>query len=399
MVKVFTITLLLAYLQINAQYNSHMIGIKTYELTNHLGNVLEVTIDRKIQQNTAAEIVAFNDYYPYGMLMEGRQRQKKTSNYRYAFQGQEKDDGIKGIGNSYNYTYRMHDSRLGRFFEVDPLSSKYPHYSSYQFSGNRLLDAIELEGLEEYLFTQTYDENNEVVETSLVWDENATPLEGEKVYYKIKYQKGEFSVEAHGIKQASDISNSSFLVPTVAPQSIINTSEYYAFRDQDFKIRSKLMGLDVTSPDYYLDYGDVNIRRFKLAKEKLSPRGQEWLDRTLLHLQRDIEQRISNEPDLEFYNDKFNDFAFDSHVPAYEKSGLFSLPIKDLYVIGTTPKLSHLLSEESLRQVRYISHDYIENAQNRAVEESTEIVTNSISSYINESVRNAIRSIFILPKR
>ncbi len=31
------------------------------------------------------------------------------------FQGQEKDDEIKGEGNSLNYTYRMHDPRLGGF--------------------------------------------------------------------------------------------------------------------------------------------------------------------------------------------------------------------------------------------------------------------------------------------
>jgi RHS repeat-associated protein len=71
--------------------------------------------------------------------------------YRYGFQGQEKDDEIKGEGNSLNYTFRMHDPRVGRFFAVDPLTSKYPHYSPYQFSGNRLIDAIELEGLEEHV--------------------------------------------------------------------------------------------------------------------------------------------------------------------------------------------------------------------------------------------------------
>ena len=42
----------------------------------------------------------------------------------------------------------MHDPRVGRFFAVDPLTGKYPFYSPYQFSGNRVIDAIELEGLE-----------------------------------------------------------------------------------------------------------------------------------------------------------------------------------------------------------------------------------------------------------
>src|SRR5690554_141979 len=68
--------------------------------------------------------------------------------YRYGFQSQERDDEIKGRGNSYNYTYRMHDTRLGRFFAVDPLSAKYPWNSSYAFSENRVIDGIELEGLE-----------------------------------------------------------------------------------------------------------------------------------------------------------------------------------------------------------------------------------------------------------
>src|SRR5690554_2148410 len=68
--------------------------------------------------------------------------------YRYGFQGQEKDDEIKGEGNSINYKYRMHDTRVGRFLSIDPLAKKYPFYSPYVFSGNRVIDAYELEGME-----------------------------------------------------------------------------------------------------------------------------------------------------------------------------------------------------------------------------------------------------------
>jgi hypothetical protein len=42
----------------------------------------------------------------------------------------------------------MHDPRLGRFFSVDPITSKYPELTSYQFSSNRLIDGVEWEGLE-----------------------------------------------------------------------------------------------------------------------------------------------------------------------------------------------------------------------------------------------------------
>ncbi len=75
-------------------------------------------------------------------------RTSTGNDYRYGFQGQEKDDELKGKGNSLNYTFRMHDPRVGRFFAVDPLFKKYPWNSPYAFSENRLIDGIELEGLE-----------------------------------------------------------------------------------------------------------------------------------------------------------------------------------------------------------------------------------------------------------
>ncbi|WP_438968538.1 N-acetylmuramoyl-L-alanine amidase [Nonlabens sp.] len=84
------------------------------------------------------------------MLLNNRHGSVDSDAYRYGFQGQERDDEVKGEGNSYNYTFRMHDPRLGRFFAVDPLTSKFPYYTPYQFSGNKVIHAIELEGLEEW---------------------------------------------------------------------------------------------------------------------------------------------------------------------------------------------------------------------------------------------------------
>jgi len=77
-------------------------------------------------------------------------RYNPEPDYRYGFQGQEVDNELKGgKGNSLNYKYRMHDPRVGRFFAVDPLTKKYPHYSPYSFSGNKVVHRIELEGLED----------------------------------------------------------------------------------------------------------------------------------------------------------------------------------------------------------------------------------------------------------
>jgi RHS repeat-associated protein len=75
-------------------------------------------------------------------------RHGAVDSYRYGFQGQEKDDEVKGEGNSVNYKYRMHDLRLGRFFAVDPLFKQYAYNSPYAFSENKLIQFVELEGLE-----------------------------------------------------------------------------------------------------------------------------------------------------------------------------------------------------------------------------------------------------------
>ena len=46
------------------------------------------------------------------------------------------------------FEFRMHDTRIGRFWSVDPLAGKFPWNSSYAFAENRVVDGRELEGLE-----------------------------------------------------------------------------------------------------------------------------------------------------------------------------------------------------------------------------------------------------------
>jgi hypothetical protein len=46
------------------------------------------------------------------------------------------------------FKWRNHQPDIGRFFNVDPLSEKYVYNSPYAFSENRVVDGVELEGLE-----------------------------------------------------------------------------------------------------------------------------------------------------------------------------------------------------------------------------------------------------------
>lgn len=72
-------------------------------------------------------------------------------NYRYGFNGMEKDD--ENFEGSYDFGARIYDGRIGRFVSKDPLLASSPYYSSYMFAGNKPIIAIDREGLEEY-FTQ-----------------------------------------------------------------------------------------------------------------------------------------------------------------------------------------------------------------------------------------------------
>lgn len=72
----------------------------------------------------------------------------RIRSYRFGFNGQLKDSEIYGEGNAYDFTERMYDPRISRFFSVDGLSDEYPWFSPYQFAGNTPIQAIDLDGLE-----------------------------------------------------------------------------------------------------------------------------------------------------------------------------------------------------------------------------------------------------------
>ncbi len=66
--------------------------------------------------------------------------------YRYGFNGMEKDDEVKGGGNSYDYGARMYDSRLGRWLSIDEMVDRYPYVSPYNYALDMPIIATDREG-------------------------------------------------------------------------------------------------------------------------------------------------------------------------------------------------------------------------------------------------------------
>jgi RHS repeat-associated protein len=113
---------------------------------NAAGTKTSSTADGALDYYTA-DVKNYADYYPFGSLEPNRHGGE--TGYRYGFNGMEMDDEVKDLpGTSYNFKYRVHDPRVGRFLSLDPLSKEYPWNSPYAFAENKVIRYVELEGLE-----------------------------------------------------------------------------------------------------------------------------------------------------------------------------------------------------------------------------------------------------------
>ena len=165
-------------------------GSKKFELSNHLGNVLAVVSDKKrgfsdgttasnYVDNYLAEVVSANDYFPFGMQMPSRSFD--SPDYRYGFNGKEKDENGEwgetpyidpdtgeekvNILTHYDYGFRIYNPGIGRFLSVDPLTNEYPFLTPYQFASNSPIAGIDLDGLE----FQSFHESNLRISDGQTW--------------------------------------------------------------------------------------------------------------------------------------------------------------------------------------------------------------------------------------
>lgn len=104
--------------------------------------------------------------------------------YRFGFNGMEKDDEAKGAGNSYDFGARIYDSRLGRFYSLDPLMNMQPFISPYSFAWNQPIWAIDANGELRIILTIVYtnSDGTQSTSTSVIYDKNVLEEENGQVY-------------------------------------------------------------------------------------------------------------------------------------------------------------------------------------------------------------------------
>ena len=136
---------------------------RQYELTNYFGNILNIITDRKIAESDFAdnpkvayfmsEGVSYSDYLPFGQVMPNRHHD--DNQYRYGFNGMEKDNEIKGDGNSYTSDFRQLDPRIGRWLSPDPVTKH--SLSPYNSMSNNPILNIDPKGNDDYKVNKNGD--------------------------------------------------------------------------------------------------------------------------------------------------------------------------------------------------------------------------------------------------
>ena len=69
-----------------------------------------------------------------------------TGGYRYFFNGQEGDNEVFGEVANFGYEFRQYDSRLGRWWSIDPKWSEYPRVSPYVFCNGSPVMLMDVKG-------------------------------------------------------------------------------------------------------------------------------------------------------------------------------------------------------------------------------------------------------------
>ncbi|MFN8393775.1 MAG: RHS repeat-associated core domain-containing protein [Bacteroidia bacterium] len=78
--------------------------------------------------------------------------------YRYGFNGMERDDEVKGAGMSYDFGARVYDPRVGRWWSLDRMSHLYRSSSAYCFGLDSPIFLLDCDG------NEIYDSNGNKVE-------------------------------------------------------------------------------------------------------------------------------------------------------------------------------------------------------------------------------------------
>ncbi|MFA7325137.1 MAG: RHS repeat-associated core domain-containing protein [Candidatus Kapaibacterium sp.] len=141
----------------NASYRvqQRIPDFRRYEIKDHLGNVRTVIADYKNPELTAPPISAWkyladvkniSNMYPYGKSYGTNAIYNAAEDYRYGFNGKEKEKNMDASGDITDFGARVYDSELPMFLSPDPKEGMFANKSTYSISANNPILNIDVNG-------------------------------------------------------------------------------------------------------------------------------------------------------------------------------------------------------------------------------------------------------------
>jgi hypothetical protein len=190
-------------------YNvDNYVGAKRYELKDHLGNVVVVISDRRIQHSSDGvtvdyylpDIIWAADSYAYGSNMPGRTYNPGGGPpYKYGFNGQEKSLEIDPAGNLNTAEFWEYDTRTGQRWNLDPMARS--NTSGYSVLGNNPIVNTDPNGLDWIKIGNKYKFNKDIKSTAQArkrYGKNAEDVTANGNNHLYKSDNGEVELYAGG---------------------------------------------------------------------------------------------------------------------------------------------------------------------------------------------------------
>jgi RHS repeat-associated protein len=136
-----------------------------YSLKDHLGNVRTTFADLDNDGAiSSTEIRSRNDYYAFGMLHEGTYRGSEIPSDIANRQLYNNKELISEMNADLLYfNTRQFDPVLGRFLEIDKISSAFPHVSPYNYAENEPVGNVDLWGLQKVNINDLRNAKGEII--------------------------------------------------------------------------------------------------------------------------------------------------------------------------------------------------------------------------------------------
>ena len=113
----------------------------------------------------------------------------------------------------------------------------------------------------------------------------------------------------------------------------------------------------INSSIYYISYGLKYCAKFMKLRDldKLTDKGKQWVDKTLLLLQQALENIVQSNSSIESDDIQLKKAAFETHPTAYVQGGLLELGMEDKIKILLTVEYGDLIDHYGREQVMKVS--------------------------------------------